>query len=308
MVLNSRSCSGLKEIGWNGIRIALPLSWHPAAVDPNRLLFENDQGPTMEMRWQGTSKGGSFRNKIYRRLRRAAKLNQCVLEEMPPPGPWRKALKPYTVSAFCWKGRVHSARGVVAACPRCGKVTLLQFYRNPERSDPRLFERILSTFRDHDDKNAMARWAIFDIGVELPGDYRLVTHKFAAGAFQLNFKHMAANVSFYRFAPASVILAKQSLVDFCKDRWPVSSKNPMEEIDDADRTAIVYLTFVKEKPYKRILDCCFKRKKEAWVRVWHLKNANRIHAVRVEGNLHDPQTTLADMADKFSHVQERKQA
>lgn len=290
-----------KEVAWNGIRMSLPRSWQPAAIDLFHLIFEDDDGPALEIRWSRSGYGANAREKIYRRLHRTAKMHNAELREKPVHAKWQNALKPHHLKGFRWQTGTHSADGIVINCPLCGMVTLLQFYHGCAKRNQQLFERILATFKDHENKRTMTYWAMYDIRAELPHDYELIKARFGAGFFQLDFKHKATSVSLYRFAPATAILSDISLLDFSRKRWP--AYHPQFSAEDvAGLSRIEYRTLLEEKLNKRVIGRLFGRKRDAWVRVWLLKRPNRIFAVRIEGNRQHTQPMLTTLAANFSHV------
>ncbi len=300
---SSKSLSRMRTIAWNGIRCSLPRSWQPTRIGLDHLAFEDEHGPVLEVRWSPLRRGRKKQTALYNRLKRTAKSNHCHIQLDTLPESWRQSLPQYTLSRFSWHGEAIAAEGVMIICPQCGRTTLLQFYHLPGKADLMLIERILATFKDHQNKGMML-WSLFDIELSIPQEFQLVTYQFNAGAFFLSFKHRGTTVDLYRFAPADVILKQASLLDFAEHRWPGDPHHRYPHENDTARHALLTYPTTSSAPLLKRMLCKLAGKSiTAWVQVRHVKNANRIMAVRVEGKGREIKRLLCTTAERFSHVQ-----
>jgi len=300
MVKKTKEPFNGKKIAWNGIQVILPRSWQPAVIDPFHLLFEDDSGPTIEIRWSRLKQNRDVPSTIYRKLQQTAKSYKCKIQEKSIPNAWKKVLGGYEIKGFRWHSKESSAKGLVLHCSICRTVTLLQFYQSRNRVDDKLIEQILSTFCDHQDNNT-THWAMYDIKADLPSRFELIKHHFSAGAFQLDFKAKDTKVSLYRFAPASILLSDISLYKFALLRWPVyRSQSVVKDISTIN--GLEYQTCLETNFYTKIALRLLCRRKEAWLRIWHMKGPNRILALRAEGHHDHIKEIVSTLGDNFSHV------
>jgi hypothetical protein len=300
MLKKTKRLSNDKKVAWNGIRIILPGSWQPVVIDPFHLLFEDDSGPTIEIRWSRHKQNSDVPSIIYRKLQQTAGSYKCKIQENSIPKAWKEMLGRYEIKGFRWHSTVSSAKGLVLHCPICRTVTLLQFHQTSNRVDDKLIERILSTFDDHQENNT-THWAMYDIKADLPSRFELIKHHFSAGAFQLDFKAKATRVSLYRFAPASILLSDISLYEFALLRWPVYRSQPLVK-DISSINGLEYQTCPETNFYTQTVLRLLGRRKEAWLRIRHIKGPNRILAFRAEGHQNHIKELVSALADKFSHV------
>jgi hypothetical protein len=275
----------------------------PAVINLRHLHFEDQNGPTLEIRWNSSSYSLYTHGVIFRRLHQVAKIHRCKLQEIPVPKTWQKALIEFNVKAFCWQNKNFKAKGAVIICPHCNRVTVLQFYYSHTKIvNDEFTGKVIATFQDHP-KNDTIQWAIFDIQVNLARTFQLIKQRFNAGFFQLNFKNKNIKINLYRFAPASIILNKMSFYQFALLNWPVVDGQALDNPNSKD-CHLEYPTTLTIPFYRRIIHKILGVNKKARICAWHLHRANRIFAVRIEGKDNHIKTILASIVRNYSHVQQ----
>lgn len=276
-----------KEVGWNGIRISVPVVWETDRLGERYILMECEGFPVLEIKWNKV-KGKFSPHKHLKRIKSAYHNLQSGQEihSWTVPQSWFKALSLYNVTGFQWKGGLFSGKGLILFCKFCNCATFLQFYEHhyskKSGSVSTDYKGILSSFKDHN-TNGLYLWSVFDIRIELPQHFQLIRHSFVPGSFELIFEAEGYRVSFYRWSPASVILCESDLQRFAQkvfpSLWPGGISKSCEGSESLEWMSLPPLGFWKKWYQKLRKEKIFK-----WVRMWHIPEANRILAVKAERN------------------------
>ncbi|MBT8369975.1 MAG: hypothetical protein KJO34_03365 [Deltaproteobacteria bacterium] len=266
-----------KEIAWNEIQFKVPESWEIAEIGVRHLIFEDESGPTMEVKWAPVR--GKFSHRAH--LKRIGafqprKVKKTVKEWLLSPQ-WEEALSGFQTSGFSWHTQTKTGLGIILYCPVCRNAALIQFLQQKDTHCQEIPLRVLQTFQDHRDDDQVA-WSVFDIRALMPASFKLVTHRFEPGNFELAFEHRTQNIFLYRWAPASVLLAGQDLMQFAKSISDFSAGDAVPvDIDSGPAVALsstprfIWFSRFRAKPSFH------------WLGLWHLKSKNRILGVKMQG-------------------------
>lgn len=270
-----------RRFAWNGVRFEAPSSWEAARIGARDLLFENTAGPTMEVKW-GPVKGKFSHRAQLKRLSsgKNRKAGRAVTAG-PLPARWQAALNSFEATGFSWDGARTGARGAILYCLECRQASLIQFFHHNTQLRSQDAVRVLSSFRDHG-RDGWNGWSLFDIQARLPNQFLLSRHRFAAGRFELSFEFKHQKLYLHRWAPASVLLSETDLDRFARQQVGFPSGEPVATtwagcpavewtVSPGAAYGARWWGRIKAKhPYK-------------WLRLWHLKEKNRILALRAEG-------------------------
>ena len=92
---------------------------------------------------------------------------------------------------------------------------LIQFFQQQAEKDNPFAVKVLNAFRDHR-TDGQVLWAAYDVRALLPEAFQLKRYRFEAGQYELDFANGSEHIILHRWAPASVLLRKQDLVQFAK--------------------------------------------------------------------------------------------
>ena len=253
----------LREIAWNGIRCTIPLTFQPASIEKNRLLFEQEGKAVFEVKWQKNCANANPRQIIK-------KLNQKKISFTLPP----KLIEPdfvsinqsrtdtgkfyhifnddntsilkglsssFTPYPFTWETGDISAGGIILLCSKCGGTSILQFLESKDAWDKAsyspidplqvkniksIIHTIIKSFRDHhEDPYAPLTWALFDMQAAIPSRYKLERYRFQPGHFSMTFKHKNTILHLHRFSPASFLLNEKTLGEFMESCFNLTPAN-----------------------------------------------------------------------------------
>ena len=281
-----------KEIAWNGIAFSVPFQWEVGQIGIRHLIFEDDAGPAMEIKWGPVKGKFSHRTHLKRLMAQQPKQLNKSLKDWPPPRNWEKALDGFEKNGFAWEGKNTSGRGVILYCPICRKASLIQtFHQNSEIAKQNLF-KVINSLHDHRD-DGMVEWCLFDIRAILPQEFQLTRHRFEAGKFQNEFSFGRQKLILYRWGLASVLLAEQTLIEFTKMLPNVTNGNPAP-LPKTHGNTVEWYAF-PQSPWLRSLSRLKRKPSFKWLRLWHLEEKNRILGVCAE----DKRPLDPDMLDRI---------
>ena len=123
-------------------------------------------------------------------------------------------------------------------------------------------------------------WSIFDIKAKLPGELKLLRHRFEAGKYEIVFNAGLQHIYLQRWAPAAAILAGRDLIWFSGTIPEFAAGQPMLSTED-ECNAVEWRISPGGKWLQML--CRLKPKPSYfWFRLWHLEDKNRILSVRAE--------------------------
>ena len=269
-----------KEIAWYGVRFKIPPDWQPGQIGIRYLLFEDENGPAMEIKW--TPVKGKFSREAH--LKRLASLQKKrvgkSIKAEPVSAEWEAALSHFEASEFSWKSDSTHGRGVILFCATCRNASLIQFfYKSPPKIDL-IATNMLNSFRDHRD-DGQVLWSAYDIRALIPETFELKYHRFEAGHYQLSFADGGQQIILYRWAPASVLLSNQDLTQFARSVADFRKTEPVTgKMDGCDT---VEWSASPASDWGRRLSRFKGNASYHWLGLWHLEAKNRILGVHAKG-------------------------
>jgi hypothetical protein len=267
-----------KIFAWAGLRFRLPAGWGTGQLTRDHGWFESDFKPTLEFKTAVIKGHFSFRRHLQR-LKQASSL-RLHPRDLPPA--WRAYLTTFQVQAFNWQGPHQAGDGFLIYCPDCRRATLMQFFRNPQT--PSSIETVLASFDDHGSARRPTV-AVYDIQVSVPDSMPLERFRFDSGAFQLVFGGAGRRLNLWRWSPADVALRHHgdSLVNFAR-RHRLAAGTALPASPQSSDQGLEWRWPPSRSWHDRLSLKIKRRLSPAILRIWHLPTANRILAVRADGN------------------------
>ena len=269
-----------KEIAWCGVRFKTPPDWHLSQIGIRYLALDDQSGPVMEIKWAPVK--GKFSKKAQ--LKKLASLQKRQVRKSIQPKPvsaaWESALTDFETSEFSWQASAIRGRGLILFCPTCRNATLIQFFQQKAQNDDLNAVKVLKTFRDHR-ADGQVLWAAYDIRALVPESFQLKRYRFEAGQYELDFANGSEHIILHRWAPASVLLRQQDLVQFVKMVAGFGKSEPVSGSIAGCET--VEWSVSPVTAWQRWLSRFKQKASYHWLGFWHLEAKNRILGIRAEG-------------------------
>ena len=269
-----------KEIAWCGVRFKTPPDWHLSQIGIRYLALDDQSGPVMEIKWAPVK--GKFSKKAH--LKRLASLQKRQvrksIQSKPVSAAWGSALTDFETSEFSWQASAIRGRGLILFCPTCRNATLIQFFQQKAQNDDLNAVKVLKTFRDHR-ADGQVLWAAYDIRALVPESFQLKRYRFEAGQYELDFANGSEHIVLHRWAPASVLLRKQDLVQFVKMVAGFGKSEPVSGSIAGCET--VEWSVSPVTAWQRWLSRFKHKASYHWLGFWHLEAKNRILGIHAEG-------------------------
>lgn len=198
-----------RRTAWNGLGFDVPVDWRLTGVGLDYLKFEDETGPTLELKW-ARAKGFSPKARMRRLASFQQKSLRKSLKEWEVPGEWRLAAGGRQLQGFSWNGEIMNGRGGIIHCPESGLTALFQFFPTESQKIDLPGARWLASLRYHAGE-AVIPYSLFDFKVEIPQGFRLTSHLFQPGYFALSFRQGSRKIDIQRFGPASILLKGQDI-------------------------------------------------------------------------------------------------
>jgi hypothetical protein len=205
------------EIAWNGISFYKPATWEIATIGRNYMMIGTHAHPRMEITWENAHKPVLRQRNIKKLQQQIRKQHLTAVDSWTPSHNWLQALTSFETTGFSWNRPEKISRGLIVSCLSCQRVSLIQFFNNPDEPDKldEVAPRVLSTFVDHANGDEQ-RWAVFDIRAALPTVFQIKRYQFSPGFMEMVFFSSSQQISLYRWSPASVLLSGKKLTDFAE--------------------------------------------------------------------------------------------
>ncbi len=209
--------TGSRGVAWQGWRLALPRRWDPVRLDGDaaagQALFADALRPRVGLRWRTVRRGRRFDPAAAVRQTLAAEVGQLAAAEARPGGPaggdWASPLlyvEPDPPGRDVWVAfSPASGRLVTVACP-------------VRRREHVLAGLVLPTVAESPLDRA-APWAVFDLGLTVPGGFALAGRRLDAGDLSLWFAdRRGARFTVRQVAVAELALRRRPLDGWVRDQ------------------------------------------------------------------------------------------
>jgi hypothetical protein len=165
-------------------------------------------------------------------------------------------------------------------CPTCYNASLIQFFHKAPPKIDLVATNVLNSFRDHRSDDQI-QWSAYDIRALVPETFELKHYRFEAGRYELDFADRGQHIILYRWAPASVLLSKQDLLQFARSVANFSKTEPVAgKMNGCDT---VEWSVSPTSEWGRWMSRFLRKASYCWLGIWHLEGKNRIMGVRAEG-------------------------
>jgi hypothetical protein len=270
-----------RKLGWNGISFKAPQQWEVSKLGLKYLMLAYRYEPVLEFKWETVFKPITLEKEFARVVAKFEKKDSILLQRQSPPDHWNKALSRFDIIGFSWEKSNQEGKGVLAHCGECGTLTVIHFFKPlklyPDDFD-RLTGRILNSFSDHA-KNGYTQYCVFDIKADIPVEFKLASHTFAPGAFELQFADKYWSIILYRWSPASVLLQKSDLKTFAANILKTESAL-LYPVNELKHEAVQWRQQVPATMWNRLRFKLTRKPMNQWARFWHEQQKNRILALR----------------------------
>ena len=270
----------LRRVAWNGIALSVPGDWELSRMAPRHLAWDTGSRPAMELRWNTIRGKFSFDRTLKRLWRGRARRNSAAMVTWDLPQHWTALMADHRMQGFHWHTPQTAAQGVLLFCTVCSTATLIQIFHASAASAPRrsLWESIFLSFRDHW-PDGRGLWQVYDIKARLPVRLGLDRFQFQPGCFQLEFSSKTQRLRLYRWSPAAVLLGSGDLDDFARGQGVLGAGRGTPRYSLRDRRldwTLAPASRLRLLPWRRA--SIYEQG-----RVWHLKGANRILGMVLQG-------------------------
>jgi hypothetical protein len=267
--------TGWIETAWNGLSLDHPASWEITRLERDQIQWSDGARAALEIRWAHQRGRYDAERTFTRFVRRARRKGLPCPEPWPVPQSWRDALSRFCVRGFSWRPS-EAGWGLLIYCPHCRRQSLMQIHPDLTKT-PQLLPPLLASLDDHT-LGTETPLALFGIRARLPESARLIRFRFEAGRYRLNWRSRGLHIGLHRWAPAGVVLDRQSLAVFTAGQFqmqPVllttTRQNGFEAVD------------ARVAPSRRLPRFFRFFLSQRLVRTWHVPAQNTLLGVEVRG-------------------------
>ncbi|GEM_PF-575126 len=205
-------------IGWQGFTLNVPETWDLTGFSGNDgagyLRIDDGEEQGLEIKWsteRSSGKGATppdveaRRVTYFRALKDTARKKKLELA-VKELDTYRPVVRPErTVSGFSWVGD-RKAYGAVWYCSVCRRVVIAQALgeRTGKGGLKAVAEKVLGSLSCHDADPDWRVWSLYDLYVEVPRDYALLSQQLMNVYLRLTFAKSAARLSVEQWAVANV--------------------------------------------------------------------------------------------------------
>lgn len=298
---------------WNGVGLTTPDTWEPAAIERDGLVFQYEDLPVCELKWNVVQGSFSF-DKHIKRLTKGNKGAALFGVDSETPEVWNAALGKLTESgvrakSFIWKTDVSRGIGAALHNPATGLASLVQFFIYTE-SDEIQAADTLATYRDYTGGQTMP-WAMFGLYARIPAEFRLHTFSFKPGHYTVKYwrprkaghservpagKGVGTHLVFERFAPASVLLKETTLTDWTRKTVEDAPPGTVGVVEEDD---FIHWNGVSKAS---LLRAALRRTVYTQGKVWTTESGNAILSVIAHGVVPAPEPIFNDICESYELV------
>lgn len=278
----------MRLIGWDGIRLNIPVNWHPVAVYTDYLLFEEHYQPVCGLKWRQI-KGQFDPSRILKKLQKS--LIGAELHPWRIPQSWQPHLSAFTHQSFSWQGEEESGYGLLLYERVSERVLLVQLY-DLENTQIPIITKILESLHIQQ-QGEKHLWSMFDIRLHLPIEAHLKEHEFLPGSFRLRFSLGDHILTYYRFKPAAELLKHQTLSQFGRN---IAGKAALLQTDEPSMAG-----WQKDGGFRlKILARLRRQTTCSTTRLWQIDEENVILGLKVQGNSPVPDHAFQTLCTDYS--------
>ncbi len=285
-------------ISWNGLHLAIPITWDTIVRADRHLIFEQDLRPALELRWEippAKRDSHNQRAKIISQLQSEA---NRPLREMETPVSLAGCSAAFAVQCFTYSSSSGSECALLT-CKACSRSILLKFYAQfhelPEK-DSKIIDSLTCWHGGETD----SPWSIHDISFRLPKGFSLHSHSFRFGLSRLSFSSRTAQLTLCRLAPASEHLKQRTF----QELFGAFAQSDPEDHEIIDTYTLQYdrIPGMSERLVSRIR----RRKPFLTARFNHLVTHDRITGFLLESSQTIQPETVQIIQDSYGIIQEKE--
>jgi hypothetical protein len=253
-------------VGWQGVRFTLPPEWNVTGFSMDRdsgyLRVDSPGSGTMtvQIRWTNASRpnegpptGYTFLAPYVRRLFRRPPppipkpdlksslekmLKETEKQAKKAKSPFESSIKPErtegenderTAMNFSWSG-AGRGQGKIWHCAHCQRIVIAQIVGMAKDGNAMaaVASQLFSSLHDHSE-NGYDLWALYDLQVEVPEDFRLETQELKAGYLHLAFGRGGEKIVVDRWGLANLTRKKFTLAEWFQNNAMVNLKRLSKE-------------------------------------------------------------------------------
>jgi len=287
-----------QTIGWNGLQLAIPVTWDTIVRADRHLIFEQELRPALELRWELPSAGRHShkqREKIISQLQNEA---NRPLRAVETPKSLADCSTTFAVQCFNHSSSSGSECALLT-CKTCSRSILLKFYAQFHKL-PGTDSKIIGSLTCWHDGETNSPWSIHDISFRLPKGFSLHGHSFRFGLSRLSFSSRTSRLTLCRLAPASEHLKQRSF----QELFAGFSQSDPEHHEIIDRNTLQYTRVpgMSERLVSRIR----RRKPFLTARFKHLVAHDRITGFLLESSQSIEPETVQIIQDSYGIIQEKE--
>jgi hypothetical protein len=262
-------------VGWQGIRCSLPPEWNVTGFSMEResgyLRIDSPGSGTMtvQIRWtnaarpdEGPPSGYTLLAPYVRKLFRRPPppipkpdlksnlekmLKETERQAKKAKTPFESTIKPErtegenderTAMNFSWSG-VGRGQGKIWHCATCQRIVIAQVVgmAKDHHAISVVASRLFSSLQDHSE-TGYDLWALYDLQVEVPEDFRLEEQKLLSGYLNLTFGRGGEKIVVDRWGLANMTLKKFSVAEWFQNHALVHLKRLPEEETEIQNHAV----------------------------------------------------------------------
>ncbi len=301
-----------QTFSWDGMNIDLPPEWAPCWIEhkPKEILvrIEDDEGAErVQLKLQDIKGKFSVERNIaviekgVRKARKKAKDLEFRTGVTIPMV--KKTFRNRQFSTFGWTEGDLIAWGLLIACEKCQRASMMQVISGKENDDPKMAGRILSSFVDHIDGD-VAHWSAFGVEFDMPRSFRHTDHGYdPRGLFRVTLKDGNDSASILRWNLANMMLKGKDLEGFARDSFKKDFhvyNLSVKQLKLAGHPAIAF-SYDKTRLISRVKAAVGTRLPSIKPRymcgaLWHCKKSNRLFSVSFLSNAIDTSDRVAAIA------------
>jgi len=317
------SAANRTVVGWQGIRFTLPPDWNVTSFSMEResgylrVDAPGNSAVTVQIRWSDGSKQTpasptlyslvaptvrqwlkrpepalaqadlkSNLEKMFQESAKQARKAKTTFESSIKPEKREGPNGERTAMNFSWTG-AGRGQGKIWQCSHCRRIVVAQVVGMPKDGGAiaAIASQLFASIQDHS-VDGYDLWALYDLKVEIPDDFRLQEQKLLSGYLSLTFGRHGERIILDRWGLANMTLKKFKLEDWFQNNISVNLKRmKTDEIESDQGHAIShYSGGIPPLLLARLLRDTVGSMRRFPTRfeggVWHCTESNKIFALQ----------------------------